>query len=162
MANYEIKGKVIYADIQKLTDKEVKLLSKYVALGYTVEEKEEEETKKKTLTDAYIRDYLNGDEEAIKTYDKIIKEPAKDKNGKTKLTSKGNVVKKGFNAGRHWFCKNYPADIKEVEKAIEEANRTALMEKAYEDYKQTKEDNKETDIMTETEYTRTYYWKYVF
>lgn len=162
MANYEIKGKTIYANIEKLTEKEVKLLSKYVALGYTVEEKEEEETKKKTLTDAYIRDYLAKEEEAIETYDKIIKEPAKDKNGKTKLTSKGKVVKKGFNAGRHWFCKNYPANIEEIEKAIEEAGRTVLMKKAYEDYKQTKEDNKETDIMTETEYTRTYYWKYVF
>lgn len=162
MANYEIKGKTIFANIEKLTDKEVKLLSKYVALGYTVEEKEEEETKKKTLTDAYIRDYLANEEEALETYDKIIKEPAKDKNGKTKLTSKGKVVKKGFNAGRHWFCKNYPADIKDIEKAIEEAGRTVLMKKAYEDYKQTKEDNKETDTMTETEYTRTYYWKYVF
>lgn len=162
MANYEIKGKTIYANIEKLTDKEVKLLSKYVALGYTVEEKEEEETKKKTLTDAYIREYLAKDEEALETYKKIIKEPAKDKNGKTKLTSKGKVVKKGFNAGRHWFCKNHPADIKEIEKAIEEAGRTVLLKKAYEDYKKTKEDNEETDIMTETEYTRTYYWKYVF
>ena len=162
MANYEIKGKVIFADIQRLTDKEVKLLSKYVALGYTVEEKEEEETKKKTLTNAYILEYLKGDEKAITTYNEVVNEPATDKNGKTKLTSKGKVVKKGFNAGRHWFCKNYPADIKEIEIAIEEAGRTTLLKKAYTDYKKTKEDNKETDIMTETEYTRTYYWKYVF
>lgn len=162
MANYEIKGKVIYADIQKLTDKEVKLLSKYVALGYTVEEKEEEETKKKTLTNAYILGYLKDDEKAIKTYNDIMNEPATDKNGKTKLTSKGKVVKKGFNAGRHWFCKNYPADIKAVEQDIENAGRTTLLTKAYADYIKNKEDNNETDTMTKDEYTKTYYWKYVF
>lgn len=162
MANYEIKGKTIYANIEKLTDKEVKLLSKYVALGYTVEEKEEEETKKKTLKNADILEYLGEDEKAIATYKEIMKEPATDKNGKTKLTSTGKVVKKGFNAGRYWFCKNYPTDIKEVKKAIDEAGRTALLNTAYGDYVKNKTDNNETDIMTEEEYTRTYYWKYVY
>jgi hypothetical protein len=162
MANYEIKGKVIFADIQKLTDKEVKLLSKYVALGYTVEEKEEEETKKKTLKDSDILEYLKDNKEALETYKKIKDTPAVDKKGKVKKTSRDNVVKRGFNAGRFWFCKNFPEDIEDIKKAIEEAGRTALLEEAYEEYKKTKEDNKETDIMTETEYTRTYYWKYVF
>ena len=162
MANYEIKGKTIYANIEKLTDKEVKLLSKYVALGYTVEEKEEEETKKKTLTDSDILEYLNDNKEALETYKKIKDTPAVDKKGKVKKTSRDNVVKRGFNAGRFWFCKNFPEDIEDIKKAIEEAGRTALLEEAYQEYKKTKEDNKETDIMTETEYTRTYYWKYVY
>ena len=162
MANYEIKGKIIYADIQKLTDKEVKTLSKYVALGYSVEEREEEETKKRTLKDSDILEFLSDNKEALETYKKIKDTPAVDKNGKVKKTKRDKIVKRGFNAGRFWFCKNFPEDIEEIKKAIEEAGRTALLEEAYKDYKKTKEENKETDIMTETEYTRTYYWKYVY
>lgn len=162
MANYEIKGKTIYAYIEKLTEKEVKTLSKYVALGYTVEEKEEEETVKKSLKNADIIEFLGDDKEALDEYEKIKNTPVLDKNGKVKLTTKGKIVKKGFNAGRFWFCKTYPLNIEEVKKAIKEANRTELLEIAYKDYTENKESNEEKDIMTKDEYTRTYYWKYVY
>ena len=172
MANYTVKGNKIIADIEKLTDKEMKTLSKYVALGFTIETKEK--VKIERMKEQFILDYLKeNDPEAKKIYDEVYNKIAVDEDGNEKTTSLGNPILQGFNAGRFWFCKNYPKNIEEVKQTIEEEGKTEELEDAYQDYKDTKDKekknngkkkNKKTkkvEAMTKDEYTRVFYWKHI-
>ena len=168
MANYKVNGNVIVADIERLTDKEMKTLSKYVALGFTIEPKTK--VKKERMKEKFILDYLKDDEEAIKTYKEIYNKTAVDEDGNPKMTSKGNEIKQGFNAGRFWFCKTYPINLADVKKEIEENGRTEELNEAYNDYKKakdnenknkTKAEKEKNKPMSEEEYTRVFYWKHI-
>lgn len=160
--------KIIYADILALTAKEEAEVEKFVKFGFTVENKVEAKAKIERLNDAYILDYLKDDDEALTTYTAKKKETATDDEGKAKTTATGKRKTKGFNAGRNWFARNYPADTTEIEKAI---IKEGLMKKMEEDYaKYTKKCEKAVadssmkadDVMSEVEYKRDYYWKKVF
>lgn len=152
--------KVIYADILALTAKEEAEVEKFVKFGFTVENKVEAKAKVERLNDPYILDYLKDDAEGLKTYKSKKNETAVDDEGKPKTTSTGKRKTKGFNAGRNWFARTYPADTTEIEKAITEAGLKPELDKAYAEY--AKKNADATDVMTADEYKRDFYWKKVF
>ena len=160
--------KVVYADILALTAKEEAEVEKFVKFGFTVENKVEAKAKIDRLNDAYILDYLKDDAEALATYKAKKNETATDDEGKAKTTTTGKRKTKGFNAGRNWFARNYPADIAEIEKAITEAGLMPELKKAYPEYTKKCEkavadgSMKTDDVMGEVEYKRDFYWKKVF
>jgi hypothetical protein len=73
------KNKVIFANVEKLTDKELNTVKKYITLGY---ELKETETVKKETPD-FSRDSVikfleeNGTPEQIATFNRIMDEPIK-------------------------------------------------------------------------------------
>lgn len=167
--HYTIEGTTIYADILALTAKEEAEVEKFVKFGYTVINKQADtKAKVERLNDAYIKEYLKDKPEELATYEGLKNEVATDENGKTKTTTKGNEKKKGFNAGRNWFARNYPKDTNEIEKAITEAGLMKKLKKAYPEYakkceKAVKDGSMEADdVMSEVEYKRDFYWKKVF
>ena len=163
--HYTVDGTTIYADILALTAKEEAEVEKFVKFGYTVVNKEEAKATVERLNDDYILEYLSKlpaeeSEQALATYEGLKNEVAKDEDGKKKTTTTGKEKKRGFNAGRNWFARNYPADTAEIEKAIAEAGLMPELKKAYAEY--AKKNADATDVMTEVEYKRDFYWKNVF
>lgn len=153
--------KVIYADILALTAKEEAEVEKFVKFGFTVENKKaDSKAKVERLDDDYIKAYLKEDAEALATYEGLKNEVATDENGKTKTTSKGNAKKKGFNAGRNWFAKTYPADASTLDAEIEKAGLKKQFAELWKAYAEQNKDNK--GAMTADEYKRDFYWKKVF
>lgn len=152
--------KIVYADILALTAKEEAEVEKFVKFGFTVENKVVKKAENKRLNDAFILEYLENDQEALKTYKEKKNEPAKDENGNTKKTSTGKTKTKGFNAGRNWFAKNYPVDIDKITAEIKEAGLAKTLEEAFKEYAEKNKDDSEA--MNQTEYTRDFYWKNVF
>ena len=162
MANYVVyeKSKKILAEVAELTEKELKAVMNYQALGYKlVGKKEKDETKEtaKRVNAEYVKKYLEKDKTALDTFTK----------------------KKGVEA-LQWFKANYPTDIEEYKK-VEEAVEKALNEKAkattiddmYKAYyaKPIKDENDEviTDEnkikekkQKKEEYIRCYYWNKIF
>lgn len=65
--NYRVKGNTVIADINALTEKEMEVVKKYVALGFTVKEA----PKQKTKTVAEMREELSVDAEALKEFNKL-------------------------------------------------------------------------------------------
>lgn len=152
--------KIVYADILALTAKEEAEVEKFVKFGFTVENKVEVKAKIDRLNDAYILDYLKDDAKGLETYKAKKNETATDAEGKAKTTTTGKRKTKGFNAGRNWFARTYPADTAEIEKAISEAGLMPELTKAYAEY--AKKNADATDVMSEEEYKRDFYWKKVF
>lgn len=153
--------KIIYADILALTAKEEAEVEKFVKFGFTVENKKADtKAKVERLDDAYIMAYLKDDAEALATYEGLKNEVATDENGKTKTTTKGNAKKKGFNAGRNWFAKTYPADASTLDAEIKKAGLEKQFADLLKEYA-TKNAGKK-DAMTADEYKRDFYWKKVF
>ncbi len=149
----------IIANIEKLTEEEFVVIEKYKRLGYTVENGkvglDKRDDAPKRLTDEYIREYLKGNEEALEKYQEAIDEIAYEADGKTvKTTSTGKPRTRGFNAGRNYFARNFPKDLKELSytKPQEKAFKSAWM-------KYSKARGAE---MTEAEYKRYYYWTKIF
>lgn len=171
--HYTIEGTTIYADILALNEKEEAEVNKFVKFGYTVVNKEEVKATVKRLDDDYILEYLaklpeEKSKQALATYKGLKNEVAKDKDGKKKTTKNGNEKKRGFNAGRNWFARNYPDDTTEIEKAITEEGLMEKLKKAYPVYAKKCEkaiaegSMKADDVMSEVEYKRDFYWKKVF
>ena len=160
--------KVIYADILALTAKEEAEVEKFVKFGFTVENRVEAKANIDRLNDAYIMDYLKDDAKGLETYKAKKNETATDAEGKAKTTTTGKRKTKGFNAGRNWFARNYPADTADIEKAITEAGLMPELKKAYPEYTKKCEkavadgSMKTDDVMSEVEYKRDFYWKKVF
>lgn len=154
--------KIIYADILALTAKEEAEVEKFVKFGFTVENKKADtKAKVERLDDAYIVDYLKeNDAEALTTYEGLKNEVATDENGKTKTTTKGNAKKKGFNAGRNWFAKTYPADASTLDADIKKAGLEKQFADLWKEYSTKNAGKKGT--MTADEYKRDFYWKKVF
>ena len=153
--------KIIYADILALTAKEEAEVEKFVKFGFTVENKKaDSKAKVERLNDPYILEYLKDDAEALATYAGLKNEVATDENGKTKTTSKGNAKKKGFNAGRNWFAKTYPADASTLDEEIEKAGLKKQFAELWKAYAEQNKDVK--GAMTADEYKRDFYWKKVF
>lgn len=161
MKHYSIdsKSKVITAMIARLTDKEEAEIKRYVAFGYEViDGKPTGKVSVKRLDEAYIREYLKEDSEALDKFDEETKKPAIEKDGtiKTVKGKDGKVKQKtqGFNAGRNWFAKTYPKDIAELKLDTAQKNEIAKKFKAYQ--------SKDNATMTKEEYTKYYYWTKIF
>lgn len=160
--------KIIFADILKLTEKEMNEVERFRRMGYSVENKTPNKADVKRLNDEYILEFLADDAQALNTYKGLKNEIATDDDGNKKTTSTGKDKKKGFNAGRNWFARNYPADTAEIEKAITEAGLMPELKKAYPEYTKKCEkavadgSMKTDDVMSEVEYKRDFYWKKVF
>lgn len=149
----------VIANIEKLTEEEFVIIEKYKRLGYIVENGKVGLDKKagapKRLTDEYIREYLKGNEEALAKYQEAIDEPAYEADGKTvKRTSKGTIRTKGFNAGRNYFARNFPVDLKELTYTKQQENTFKL---AWAKYSKAKDAE-----MSKDEYKRYYYWTKIF
>lgn len=164
--HYTIDGTTIYADILALTAKEEAEVEKFRKYGYTVVNKQAEaKATVKRLDDDYITKYLEKlpDEEskkALATYEGLKKEVAKDEEGKKKTTKTGKDQKRGFNAGRNWFAKTYPADASTLETEIETAGLAKDFDKQLKNY--TTKNQTNSDAMKPDEYKRYYYWTKVF
>ena len=160
--------KIIYADILKLTEKEMNEVERFRRMGYSVENKTPNKAEVKRLNDEFILEFLADDEQALNTYKGLKNEIATDEDGNKKTTSTGKDKKKGFNAGRNWFARNYPDDTTEIEKAITEEGLMEKLKKAYPVYAKKCEkaiaegSMKADDVMSEVEYKRDFYWKKVF
>lgn len=159
--HYEIDEakKIIFADILALTEKEEAEVAKYVKYGFAVEPRTKKAEKVARLDEEYILNYLKGNQEALDTFAGKKNETATDEAGNKKLTEKGKERKKGYNNALHWFARTFPADITDITKEIKVASKSAELEKAYKKYVK---DNQEAGIMSETEYTRFFYWTRVF
>ena len=169
--HYSVNGNTVVADITKLTDKELAEVQRYKALGFEiVSGKVEAPQTAKRLDDAYIRKYLENDTAGLAEYEKLIDAPVvvdgeikyhiiTDK--KTKAKKQGKPYKQGFNAGRNWFAKTYPANVSEAVKGIADAGLATKFDKAWKAYEK-KDAEPGKDKMTKDEYTRDYYWKNVF
>ena len=149
----------IIANIEKLTEEEFVVIEKYKRLGYTVENGKVSIEKKpgapKRLTDEYIKEYLKDNEEALAKYEEAVSELVYEADGKTvKTTSKGTPRTKGFNAGRNYFARNFPEDLKEL-------TYTKPQEKAFKSAWEKYSKGKNAE-MSETEYKRYYYWTKIF
>lgn len=165
--HYTIDGNTIYADILALTAKEEAEVEKFVKFGYTVVNKQAEaKASVERLDDDYIIEYLKTkltaeeSEKALATYEGLKNEVAKDENGKKKTTKTGKDKKRGFNAGRNWFARTYPADASSLDAEIEKAGLKKQLDELWEEYE--KKNKKNTDAMTADEYKRDFYWKKVF
>ena len=108
---YEINNqkKVVYAEIGKIGDRDLKKLNKYITLGYElIEKKFEFESNYKK--DAVIK-FLNqkGNEEYLKEFNKKCDEFVVDKDTKKIkiVESTGKPKKKGYIAGLQYFRKNF-------------------------------------------------------
>lgn len=152
--------KKIFADILKLTPKEIEEVEKFRRFGYEVVNKKMTKEEKKRLNDEYILEYLKDFPEKIEEY-KAIKE----KDAKPKKTNEDEeptkTRKQGFNAGRNWFAKTFPENIAD-ELVI--ANKIKENEKKIEkNWKKYNSDNKDNpDKMTEEQYKKYYYWTRIF
>ena len=176
MANYTVdnKNNKIFADISKLTEKELEVIKKYKVLGYTIEVVEKKKITR--LNEEYIIKYLKenaeNSEKEIDTYKKAKEQPALDENGKEKTYTSKNITKTrtvGFNGGRNWFAKKYPLDINELSITDKQAQKINDLFEEYnnqkeKELKEAQEKNKNATIerMTKDEYTRYYYWNKIF
>lgn len=70
--NYRIKGKTVIADVSALTEKEMEVVKKYVALGFEVKEA----PKQKTKSVAEMREELSVDADALKEFNKLYQAKA--------------------------------------------------------------------------------------
>lgn len=158
--------KVIVADIVKLTPKEEAEVQKFVKFGFTVEYgKPKAKATIERLNDDYILNYLaklpaEESKQALATYEGLKNEVAKDDDGKKKTTRTGKDKTRGFNAGRNWFAKTYPADASTLDADIKKAGKEDELADLWEEYEKKNKTN--TDAMTADEYKRDFYWKNVF
>lgn len=107
MAHYTIddKKKTVTADIEKLTDKELKIVQKYTVLGYGLVTMEKEE-KEPVFTNANIVKFLT--EKKTKAELKTFEDKKAEKNKKGK--------KKGFINAQRWFRSEYKDEFLEYMK----------------------------------------------
>ena len=156
---FDNEAQKIIANIEKLTEEEFVIIEKYKRLGYTVENGKVGLEKKagapKRLTDGYIKKYLKDNDEALAKYQDAVDEFVYEADGKTvKTTSKGTPRTKGFNAGRNFFARNFPEDLKELTFTKQQENAFKI---AWANYSKAK--NAE---MSKDEYKRYYYWTKIF
>ena len=98
-ANYKVKGKTVVANVSALTDEELKIINKYLALGFELKEA----SKQKTKTVAEMREELSIDADALKEFNKLYSKKAV----------------KGEKAPFHLACKYYNEWKKEQKKKEE-------------------------------------------
>ena len=66
-ANYKVKGNTVIANVSALTDEELAVVKKYIALGFELKEA----PKQKTKTVAEMREELAVDANALKEFNKL-------------------------------------------------------------------------------------------
>lgn len=109
--NYVIdnKAQVIYANVASLTEKQLKAIKNYIALGYQLKEKVKttDEKMKKENVVAFLNS--NGTKEQIDKFNAIMNEPVIDKDTKQpKMLKDGTPKKKGYVAALQYFKKQFP------------------------------------------------------
>ena len=155
--------KIIYADILKLTEKEMNEVERFRRMGYSVENKTPNKAEVKRLNDEFILEFLADDEQALNTYKGLKNEIATDEDGNKKTTSTGKDKKKGFNAGRNWFAKNYDPKGVDIDVEIQKAGLKKDFDEAWEEYSEKHaNDTDKTKVMNAIEYKRDFYWKKIF
>lgn len=106
MANYKIEEKKIIADIVKLTSDELKAVQNYVALGYTLVEKEKPKGKSKAEMLEDLKDFADYKKDFETAYSLKAKE--QDKNIETIKSLKEKYgIKTKSNTGFHIACQIY-------------------------------------------------------
>lgn len=65
-SNYTIKGMKVIANVAELTENELAIVRNYIALGYTLKEKN---TKQKTKSIADMREELKNDKETLEKFE---------------------------------------------------------------------------------------------
>lgn len=71
-ANYKVKGNTVIANVSALTDEELAVVKKYIALGFELKEA----SKQKTKTVAEMREDLAVDADALKEFNKLYSKKA--------------------------------------------------------------------------------------
>lgn len=113
------KKQIIYADVPKLTERDIKEIRKFTAIGYSiVNRKKEKKEKNPKFTAESIQKFLkeNATKEQEKTYWEKFNAPVLDKEtGKpvkyekdTKTHKKGDIKIKGHIATLKWFKETFP------------------------------------------------------
>ena len=110
MANYEVNNakKVVYAKVECLTEKQIKAVRNYLALGYKLEDKPKgEKDFSKDSVIAYLKQY--GTPEQIKKFNDKMEAQAKDREtGEPIFKKDGSPRKVGFIAGLKYFQNEFP------------------------------------------------------
>lgn len=102
-------AKIVYAKVGNLTEKQLKVVHNYLALGYVLEEKVKVSNGKmeKEKVVAYLE--ANGTPEQIEKFNTIMNETVVDKKtGLPKLLKSGEPKKKGYVAALQYFKKQFP------------------------------------------------------
>ena len=142
-SNYEVKDNKIFVNIDKISEKEMKKVKKYISLGYKLVEVKEEKAKrinKDYVLNVYFKDNQEGKDE----YN----------------------TRKGIKA-LQWFKETYPKEVKEYEDIKKKVIKVApKIEENYKKYlEKTIKDNKgniKEERQSIEEYIRCYYWNKVF
>ena len=144
--------KTISADILALTAKEEAEIAKFVKYGYTVENKPIKKEKISRIDEDYICSILS---EKDKQEYLIIKNQS-------------------FAKAKIWFMKTFPKEgtniYADYDKALTANNNEYgnKIKKSYDNYKKDKDKKQEknpeetVEVLTEEEYSKTYYWKNIF
>lgn len=112
MANYTIEGKNVVAKVSQLTEKELKSVKNYLALGYTlVEYKKPKKEPKEAFKAATIQEWLkeNATKAQQEEYWERFNSPVIDKDTKQpKVKKNGEPRIRGHVATLAWFKKTFP------------------------------------------------------
>lgn len=120
--------KVIVANMQRIGDKQLNTISKYIKLGYTL--KEYEAPKKAEYTKENIIKVLEARPELLELYNAVCNEPVIDKEtNEPKKLKNGEIKTKGHIAGIKWY-KTYiekkdinTLDIEAIKKQMEKEKK---------------------------------------
>ena len=112
MANYKLEGKKVIANVAALSEKELKAVKNYLALGYVLEEyKKEKKEPQELFKAATIQKWI--DENATKAqkkeyWDRFNAHVIDKKTGEEILKKDGTPKIKGHVATLAWFKKEFP------------------------------------------------------
>ena len=123
MKNYVVKDKDIFVTVEKLTDEEMKVVKKYLDLGYTMKEMVvEKKPPKVAFREDVIKAWLEKNaKEKLEVYDWYYNQQAKtiDKETKEKVLKfkkDGSPILKGHIGTLAWFKDEFPNYPEEKDK----------------------------------------------
>jgi hypothetical protein len=165
--NYTVEGNIVYADIAKLTDEEVKEIKRFQDFGFEVKyEVYHKATVKKHKEE---NDRNNGVKKVESLKEKDILNYLEDNDPEAKTTYQEKKDEKGFNSAKYWFMSKYPVAVAGVQAAIEEKDGSLnKFEEAFDKYtksikaqnRKNEKENKELKVaLSEEEYMKVYYWQ---
>ena len=164
--NYTVEGNIVYADIAKLTDEEVKEIKRFQDFGFEVKYEVYHKATVKKHKEANDRN--NGVKKAESLKEKYILNYLEDNDPEAKTAYQEKKDEKGFNGAKYWFMSKYPVDAAVVQAAIEEKDGSLKeFEEAFDKYtksikaqnrKNEKENKKLKKALSQGEYMKVYYW----
>lgn len=165
--NYTVEGNIVYADIAKLTDEEVKEIKRFQDFGFEVKyEVYHKATVKKHKEE---NDRNKGVKKVESLKEKDILDYLEDNDPEAKTAYQDKKDEKGFNGAKYWFMSKYPVDAASVQAAIEKKDGSLKkVEEAFDKYtksikaqnrKNEKENKELKEPFTKDEYMKVYYWQ---